>query len=262
MKSETNKTESKTEKQGAEWMQLLLDEGYQFGLGAFETIAVEDGYPVFLEWHLERLREAMQFMGFWHEVSQEQIRQHTEKIGQTVLKIMASKENLVFVTRKNHYTKEQYDRGFQMDFSSVRRNETSPLTYHKTMNYGDCILEKRRAVQSGIDERIFLNTRGEICEGTTTNIFFRKAEKLYTPKKECGLLPGVMRRFVISETDVEESVIFPEQIKKFDECFVTNSLMGIMPVQSLAGHIFTERTTAHQLQSVYKTIARKPITFR
>ena len=81
MKSETNKTESKTEKQGAEWMQLLLDEGYQFGLGAFETIAVEDGYPVFLEWHLERLREAMQFMGFWHEVSQEQIRQHTEKIG-------------------------------------------------------------------------------------------------------------------------------------------------------------------------------------
>lgn len=242
-------------------MQLLLDEGYQFGLGAFETIAVEDGIPVFLEWHLERLRRAMQFMGFWHEISPEQVKQHAEKTGQTVLKLMASKENLVFVTRKNHYTKEQYDRGFQMDFSPVRRNETSPLTYHKTMNYGDCILEKRKAVESGIDERIFLNTRGEICEGTTTNIFFRRAQKLYTPKKECGLLPGVMRRFVLSEAEVEESVIFPDQIKTFDECFVTNSLMGIMPVQSLDGHLFRERTMAYHLQSVYEKYKRENMQF-
>ncbi|MDO4453547.1 MAG: aminotransferase class IV [Eubacteriales bacterium] len=242
-------------------MQLLLDEGYQFGLGAFETIAVEDGIPVFLEWHLERLRRAMQFMGFWHEISPEQVKQHAEKTGQTVLKLMVSKENLVFVTRKNHYTKEQYDRGFQMDFSPVRRNETSPLTYHKTMNYGDCILEKRRAVESGIDERIFLNTRGEICEGTTTNIFFRRAQKLYTPKKECGLLPGVMRRFVLSEAEVEESVIFPDQIKTFDECFVTNSLMGIMPVQSLDGHLFRERTMAYHLQSVYEKYKRENMQF-
>lgn len=242
-------------------MQLLLDEGYQFGLGAFETIAVEDGIPVFLEWHLERLRRAMQFMGFWHEISPEQVKQHAEKTGQTVLKLMASKENLVFVTRKNHYTKEQYDKGFQMDFSPVRRNETSPLIYHKTMNYGDCILEKRRAVESGIDERIFLNTRGEICEGTTTNIFFRRAQKLYTPKKECGLLPGVMRRFVLSEAEVEESVIFPDQIKTFDECFVTNSLMGIMPVQSLDGHLFRERTMAYHLQSVYEKYKRENMQF-
>lgn len=32
-----------------------------------------------------------------------------------------------------------------MDISEVKRNETSPLVYHKTMNYGDCILEKRNA---------------------------------------------------------------------------------------------------------------------
>lgn len=140
-----------------------------------------------------------------------------------------------------------------MDFSSVRRNETSPLTYYKTLNYGDCILEKRKAVKNGIDEQIFFNTRGEICEGTTTNIFFRKAEKLYTPKKECGLLSGVMRRFVMEETEVEESILLPEQIEAFDECFVTNSLMGIMAVSSLGGVVFRERTAAKQLQMIYQT---------
>ena len=36
-------------------MQITLDEGYQFGLGVFETVALECGRPVFLDWHLERL---------------------------------------------------------------------------------------------------------------------------------------------------------------------------------------------------------------
>mgnify|MGYP000553325310 FL=1 len=65
-----------------------------------------------------------------------------------------------------------------MDFSSVRRNETSPLTAYKTLNYGDCILEKRGAGKAGVDERIFLNTRGELAEGTLSNVFFLKEGKL------------------------------------------------------------------------------------
>lgn len=48
----------------------------------------------------------------------------------------------VFSMRDNPYTPDIYERGFAMDISNVRRNETSPFVYHKTMNYGDCILEK------------------------------------------------------------------------------------------------------------------------
>ena len=39
-------------------MNLHIDDGVQFGLGAFETIAVEKNKPVFLERHLQRLQHA------------------------------------------------------------------------------------------------------------------------------------------------------------------------------------------------------------
>ena len=234
-------------------MEILLDEGYQFGLGAFETIAVEENCPVFLEWHLERLREAIDFFGFSWKITEEEVWQQLrrEPIVHGALKVIVSNRNVVFLTRENHYTQEQYQRGFRMEFSPVRRNETSPLVYYKTMNYGDCILEKRRAGTLGLDELIFLNMRGEISEGTTTNIFFGKNGKLYTPRKECGLLPGVMRRYVMSEMETEETVMIPEQLQKFDECFVTNSLVGIMPAASLAGYTFEKRETADWLRKKY-----------
>ena len=43
-------------------MGILLDDGFSFGLGAFETIAVEHGTPIFLEQHLQRLRTAAAFL--------------------------------------------------------------------------------------------------------------------------------------------------------------------------------------------------------
>lgn len=71
-------------------------------------------------------------------------------------KIMVSDENLVLAMRPNPYTPEQIQAGFHLLYSNIYRNETSPLVRHKTLIYGDCILEKRRAKDSGVHELIFL----------------------------------------------------------------------------------------------------------
>lgn len=44
-------------------MNLILDDGYQFGLGAFETIPVYQGRPVWLEAHERRLRHTLDYLG-------------------------------------------------------------------------------------------------------------------------------------------------------------------------------------------------------
>lgn len=146
---------------------FTADEGYYFGLGAFETIAVEEGKPVFLEEHYQRLLQALQF--FELQVDFEKIQQKVQealgeepvKIGRKVLKITVSQKNIVVSTRENTYREEDYRQGFTAAYAKIRRNETSPLTYHKTLNYGDCILEKRRAKAQGIQEPVFLNTTGQ-----------------------------------------------------------------------------------------------------
>lgn len=221
------------------------DEGYYFGLGAFETIALEQGQPQFLSQHLKRLEDALDFFALPQSMEQihgeivpvlsrEEVRQ-----GRKALKIAVSRENILVSVRENHYCREDYLKGFHADFSPIRRNETSPLTYHKTLNYGDCILEKRRAAALGIDEPIFLNTRGEITEGATTNLFFIRRGKLVTPSLSCGMLPGIVRSHILSTYEIKEEILLPEDIGECEEMFLTNSLLGIMPVARLGQHTFS-----------------------
>ena len=130
-------------------MEITLDEGYSFGLGAFETIAVKDGKLIFLDRHLRRLDRALHFLkiGTLDErgITEKQVIDYVkqQKLTDGACKLTVSKENVVFQQRQNPYTDDIRRTGFVMDFSSVRRNETSPLTAYKTLNYGDCILENR-----------------------------------------------------------------------------------------------------------------------
>lgn len=241
-------------------MEITLDQGYQFGLGVFETIAVEHGKTVFLERHMARLSRAAAFFSFGtledRKITEERILDYLtgwnpEDTRHSALKIMMSDQNVIFQMRENHYTEKQYAQGFVMDFSKVKRNETSPLVSYKTMNYGDCILEKRAAGREGMDERIFLNTRGEIAEGTVSNIFFIRNGHLETPKKSCGLLPGIIREYLCDTEKVHETVIYPDMLYRYEECFVTNSLMGIMPVRRLGMTEFKKKEQTEELRKKY-----------
>ena len=153
---------------------MTMDDGVQFGLGAFETIAVERGKGILLSRHLARLGRSAQFLGLGDlaergltmERAAEWISENCPE--HSACKILLTQENLMMRLRPNPYGPARYARGFRMDFSAVRRNETSPLTGHKTLNYGDCILEHRAAAAAGMDERIFLNTRGMLAEGTVS----------------------------------------------------------------------------------------------
>ena len=48
----------------------------------------------------------------------------------------------------------------------------------------------RASLPAGIDEWLFLNTRGEVCEGTITNVFLRRDGGLLTPPLDCGPAAG------------------------------------------------------------------------
>lgn len=244
-------------------LKINADDGYYFGLQVFETIAVEDNIPVFPMEHLERLQNALKNLHIQNPETESALtvsRLRKEAFlcpyRHGVLKISVSEQNLLFTVRENTYREEQYRRGFAVQTSPIRRNETSPLVYYKTANYGDNILEKRRAHSCGFDEPVFLNTRGQICEGATSNIFFVKNQTLFTPKVSCGLLNGIMRNYLMKKYPVEETVLYPGQISEFDEIFLTNSLLGIMPVSSWDGHPIRSCSFSQNLRREYLSLCR------
>lgn len=82
----------------------------------------------------------------------------------------------------------------------------------------------RAALAPGLDEVVFLNERGEVCDGTITTVFFDRGAGMRTPPLSCGLLPGVLR----AELAVPEEVLLAEDLPRV-RLWVGNALRGLIP---------------------------------
>ncbi|WP_394352243.1 aminotransferase class IV [Paragemmobacter kunshanensis] len=82
----------------------------------------------------------------------------------------------------------------------------------------------RAALPAGLDEVVFLNERGEVCDGTITTVFFDRGQGMRTPPLACGLLPGVLR----AELAVPEEVLRAEDLPRV-RLWVGNALRGLIP---------------------------------
>jgi branched-subunit amino acid aminotransferase/4-amino-4-deoxychorismate lyase len=91
--------------------------------------------------------------------------------------------------------------------------------------------------ESGADEVIRPNTRGEICEGCISNLFFVKDSVIYTPSLETGCLPGVMRQEVMRYIKVREVEWVMADLKNCDEIWLSNALRRLRGVTSINGRI-------------------------
>ena len=182
-------------------MLIELDEGYSFGLGLFETILLYKGKPVFLDGHLARINKSIVDLELnIDKLERDEVFQYLNNNKNTleyeVLKMVLSEKNRLFLKREYTYTEKDYQRAFNLNISEVRRNENSIFTFHKTLNYGDNILEKRKSKKMGYDEPIFLNSKNQITEGATSNIFVVVGDKIYTPNLSCRLLNGIFRQYI------------------------------------------------------------------
>lgn len=87
----------------------------------------------------------------------------------------------------------------------------------------------RATLPEGLDEVIFLNERGEVCDGTITTVFFDRGAGLRTPPLSCGLLPGVLR----AEIDCPEELLLAGDLPHL-RLWVGNALRGLIPAEFVA----------------------------
>jgi branched-chain amino acid aminotransferase len=82
----------------------------------------------------------------------------------------------------------------------------------------------------GASEAVFANTRGELCEGTGTNVFVVAKDRVLTPPLASGCLAGITRELILDWCDVEERVLPMEILETADEVFITSSTRNVHPV--------------------------------
>ena len=225
-----------------------MGEGYNYGFGLFETLKIVNGNIIFLKEHVNRLEKGCIDLDLQFEYNEATLQGYAKDlllsnhITNGSLKILYAKNkeqySLLITTNENKYTEDLYKKGYQICFAAGKRNPHTKLTYIKSNNYLENLLEKTKANKMGYEEAIYSNTEGFLSEGTYTNIFFVKNNKVFTPSITCGLLPGIMRDKVIEiiqkhSIKLEVGQFQKENLLEADEIFLTNSLMEIMPVMKL-----------------------------
>ncbi len=120
-------------------------------------------------------------------------------------------------------------------FSDKYTDSNSIYLFHKTTErklYDD---ERALTVAEGYYEVLFVNEKGEVTEGSYTNIFLQKGNKLLTPPVSCGLLPGVLRNHLLQEFPeiVQEEIFTIEDIEQAEAVYVGNSVRGLVKVRIL-----------------------------
>ncbi len=123
--------------------------------------------------------------------------------------------------------------------SPWRRNEHGALTGVKSTSYGENVRGLAYAVAHDCGETIFLNTAGNVCEGTGTNVFCVFGDEVVTPPLSAGPLAGVTRDLLLEWAPVVERDLTLEEALTADEVFLTSSLRDVQLVERWDGHAFT-----------------------
>ena len=105
------------------------------------------------------------------------------------------------------------------------------LFYHKTTVRSNFDKALKKAKELGFDEVVFYDEKERILEGSISNFFAKKENKLYTPPLELKILEGVLRKFLIKKGIVLEQEIFLKDLKNFKEIYVGNAVRGLGKVK-------------------------------
>ena len=135
-----------------------------------------------------------------------------------------------------YFGEEALMKGLRLDISPWRRPApyTAPTESKASGLYMICTLARHQAQAKGYDDALMFDWRGQVAEGTGANVFFVRDGSLHTPIPDC-FLDGITRQTVIELArkrgiEVQERVIWPEELESFEQMFLTGSAAEVTPV--------------------------------
>ena len=116
--------------------------------------------------------------------------------------------------------------------ATVPTDSSSPCYFHKTTRRELYDRELQQARENGLVECCFFNERGELTEGAISNIILYHKGLYRTPSLQCGLLAGIMRRFLLVNVQIplREEVLTLADLRQAEAVFLCNSVRGVVQV--------------------------------
>ncbi|MGV3771436.1 MAG: aminotransferase class IV [Verrucomicrobiales bacterium] len=251
----------------------IMDRGFLYGDGLFETLRAWQGEFPMWDSHWERFSFGAQYLGISLPLSSGQLKEtctrlvERNEMREATLRITltrgigsrgyspAGAEHPTLAITIHPVTAPK--RSFTAITSRFALPSDDPIAGFKNCNKIRQILARAEADAAGADEAILLNEKGFAVEGSTTNLFWFSGEMLGTPPTCAGILPGVTRNFVLQIArelgwEFVETEITPAKLACADGLFLTASSMGCVPVSKLDGKPMSQHPNLAILQQAYE----------
>ena len=242
----------------------VFDHGFLYGDGVYETLRAYRGRVFQLAEHLARLERSASRIQLHLPIGRERlaglVRESLKRnqLQEAHLRITVSRgtgeigldpalckaPTLVIIAKPfQPYPDSLYTDGVSVMIAKTRRNLPEALPPQvKSLNFLNNILAKMEAKAAGAHEALLLNHRGDVTEGTTSNVFVVQGGRLRTPAVECGILEGITRSLVLQlanelEIPTDEARLTVEDLLRAEECFLTNTTQEVLPVTRLDGRM-------------------------
>lgn len=232
---------------GSDAVLSASDHGLTVGDGVFETLKVVNGQPFALTRHLRRLASSAAGLGL-PAPDDAQIRAAAAQLlGARVLPLARLRITWTsgpgpLGSHRGHGTPTlllvsepgtPWPATTSVATVPWTRNPDSAVAGIKTTSYAENVVALASANARGASEALFANTRGELCEGTGSNVFVVLGGQVLTPPLSSGCLAGITREFVIEWCGAIEASLPLGVLQSADEVFLTSSTRDVHPVHQV-----------------------------
>jgi branched-chain amino acid aminotransferase len=266
------------------------DAGILHGAGLFETLRAKNGKIFRLRRHLQRLANSAHALNIPFALSETELAEITADLleanglADARLRLTITRGDLHDATADNPtppvtllltaaeflpYPPALYEKGMTVIISRHKQNPESPLTGHKTTSYFDRLLALREAQELKAGEALWFTPHTNLlAEGSISNIFLVTNDGiLATPpltlpdkinQRLC--LPGITRQLTL-ELATSAGILPHERPLTINdllvakEVFLTNAIMGLMPVTHIEKHTVADGIPGpltQQLRTAYE----------
>ena len=261
----------------------VLDRGFTYGDGLFETMRVYSGKIFRLEHHLDRLFQSARSILIELPITRNEIRSAIY----AALKLNGLSNSIVRLT----VTRGELGSGINIDYSSpptvvilvkpvkaisiktykegigIKLYKKSAIRTQgisnkiKSCNYLSNIILRENALKENFFEAILLDHNHNVTEGTISNIFIIKNNQLKTPITNEFVLSGIIRQAIL-DLCLENNIPFKEdriterELYEADELFLTNSGIEILPVRNINHHKLKNRGTRPMTKYIHMLLLK------
>ena len=261
----------------------VLDRGFTYGDGLFETMRVYSGKIFRLEHHLDRLFQSARSIFIELPITRNEIQSaiyaaiKLNGLSDSIVRLTVTRGELgsgvnvdysspptivILVKPVKAISKKTYKEGIGIKLYKKSAIRTQGISNKiKSCNYLSNIILRENALKENFFEAVLLDHNHNVTEGTISNIFIIKNNQLKTPILNEFVLSGIIRQAIL-DLCLENNIPFKEdriterELYEADELFLTNSGIEILPVRNINHHKLKNRGTRPMTKHIHMLLLK------